>query len=71
MRFGQASSALYTVITTVASCGAVNTALDSLTGIGGAVPMFNMGTGEVIFGGVGSGSTGCCCSSCWPCSSPA
>ena len=58
VRFGQATSALYTVITTVASCGAVTSALDSLTGIGGLVPLFNMGTGEVIFGGVGSGLYG-------------
>ena len=58
VRFGQATSALYTVITTVASCGAVTSAHDSLTGIGGLVPMFNMGTGEVIFGGVGSGLYG-------------
>ncbi len=58
VRFGQASSALYTVITTVASCGAVTSAHDSLTGIGGLVPLFNMGTGEVIFGGVGSGLYG-------------
>ena len=58
VRFGDASSALYTVITTVASCGAVNSALDSYTGIGGMVPLFNMGTGEVIFGGVGSGLYG-------------
>ncbi|MDP9133656.1 MAG: potassium-transporting ATPase subunit KdpA [Actinomycetota bacterium] len=57
-RFGLAASSLYTVITTVASCGAVNTALDSLTGIGGLVPMFNMATGEVVFGGVGSGLYG-------------
>jgi potassium-transporting ATPase potassium-binding subunit len=57
-RFGLAASSLYTVITTVASCGAVNTALDSLTGIGGLVPMFNMSTGEVVFGGVGSGLYG-------------
>ena len=58
VRFGQATSALYTVITTVASCGAVTSAHDSLTGIGGLVPMFNMGTGEVVFGGVGSGLYG-------------
>ena len=58
LRFGQASTALYTVVTTVASCGSVNAALDSLTGVGGLVPMFNMGTGEVIFGGVGSGLYG-------------
>jgi K+-transporting ATPase ATPase A chain len=57
-RFGMANSALFTAITTVASCGAVNAAFDSLTGIGGLVPMFNMSTGEVIFGGVGSGLYG-------------
>jgi K+-transporting ATPase ATPase A chain len=57
-RFGMANSALWTVVTTVASCGAVNTAHDALTGIGGAVPTANMMTGEVIFGGVGSGLYG-------------
>jgi potassium-transporting ATPase potassium-binding subunit len=57
-RFGIASTALFTVITTVASCGAVNGAMESLTGIGGLVPMANMQTGEVIFGGVGSGLYG-------------
>jgi K+-transporting ATPase ATPase A chain len=57
-RFGLAASSLFTVITTVASCGAVNTALDSLTGIGGLVPLFDMSTGEVVFGGVGSGLYG-------------
>jgi len=54
-RFGIAESSLWTAVTTVTSCGAVNAALDSLTGIGGLVPLANMGTGEVIFGGVGSG----------------
>jgi potassium-transporting ATPase potassium-binding subunit len=58
VRHGTANSALFTAITTVASCGAVNAAFDSLTGIGGLVPMFNMSTGEVIFGGVGSGLYG-------------
>jgi potassium-transporting ATPase potassium-binding subunit len=58
VRFGTAGSSLFTAITTVASCGAVNAAFDSLTGIGGLVPMFNMSTGEVIFGGVGSGLYG-------------
>ena len=57
-RFGIANSALWTAVTTVASCGAVNAAIDSLTGIGGAVPLANMMTGEVIFGGVGSGLYG-------------
>jgi K+-transporting ATPase ATPase A chain len=57
-RFGVASTALWTVVTTVASCGAVNGAMESLTGLGGLVPMANMQTGEVIFGGVGSGLYG-------------
>ena len=54
-RFGIADSALWTAVTTVTSCGAVNAAFDSFTGIGGLVPMANIMTGEVIFGGVGSG----------------
>jgi K+-transporting ATPase ATPase A chain len=54
-RFGIAQSSLWTAVTTVTSCGAVNAALDSLTGIGGLVPLASMGTGEVVFGGVGSG----------------
>lgn len=58
VRFGIGSSSLFAAITTVASCGAVNAAMESLTGIGGAVPMANMMTGEVIFGGVGSGLYG-------------
>ncbi len=57
-RFGIGSSALFAVVTTVASCGAVNAAMESLTGLGSAVPMANMMTGEVIFGGVGSGLYG-------------
>jgi K+-transporting ATPase ATPase A chain len=57
-RFGIASTALWAVVTTVASCGAVNGAMESLTGLGGLVPMANMQTGEVIFGGVGSGLYG-------------
>jgi potassium-transporting ATPase potassium-binding subunit len=57
-RFGVASTALWVVVTTAASCGAVNGAMESLTGIGGLVPMANMQTGEVIFGGVGSGLYG-------------
>ncbi len=57
-RFGVASTALWAVVTTVASCGAVNGAMESLTGIGGLIPMANMQTGEVIFGGVGSGLYG-------------
>jgi potassium-transporting ATPase potassium-binding subunit len=58
VRFGVPNSALWTAVTTVASCGAVNAAFDSLTGLGGLVPMFNMSTGEVVFGGVGSGLYG-------------
>ncbi len=54
-RFGIASSSLFAAITTVTSCGAVNAAMESLTGIGGSIPMANMMTGEVVFGGVGSG----------------
>jgi potassium-transporting ATPase potassium-binding subunit len=54
-RFGIAQSSLWTAVTTVTSCGAVNASLDSLTGIGGLVPLASMGTGEVVFGGVGSG----------------
>ena len=54
-RFGIASSALFAAVTTAASCGAVNAAMESLTGLGGAVPMAQMMTGEVVWGGVGSG----------------
>jgi K+-transporting ATPase ATPase A chain len=54
-RFGIASSALFDVVTTVTSCGAVNSAIESFTGIGGAVPMANLSASEVIFGGVGTG----------------
>src|SRR5579883_1069811 len=58
VRFGIANSALFTVITTDASCGAVNNAHDSLTPLGGLVPMVNIELGEVIFGGVGAGLYG-------------
>ena len=54
-RFGIAGSALFDVVTTVTSCGAVNSAIESFTGIGGAVPMANLSASEVIFGGVGTG----------------
>ena len=57
-RFGIAASALFATVTTDASCGAVNAAHDSLTPLGGLVPLFNMQTGEVIFGGVGAGMYG-------------
>ncbi len=57
-RFGIVSSGLFTAITTAASCGAVNAMHDSLTPLGGLVPMWLMQLGEVIFGGVGSGLYG-------------
>jgi potassium-transporting ATPase potassium-binding subunit len=57
-RFGIVASALFTTITTAASCGAVNAAHDSLTPLGGLVPMWLMQLGEVVFGGVGSGLYG-------------
>jgi K+-transporting ATPase ATPase A chain len=58
VRFGIANSALYATVTTDASCGAVNSMHDSFTPLGGLVPMFNIMTGEVIFGGVGAGLYG-------------
>ncbi len=58
VRFGIPSSALFATVTTGASCGAVNSMHDSYTPIGGLVPLFNMLTGEVIFGGVGAGLYG-------------
>ena len=57
-RFGIGSSSLFASVTTVASCGAVNAAMESMSGLGGSIPMANMMTGEVIFGGVGSGLYG-------------
>jgi K+-transporting ATPase ATPase A chain len=54
-RFGIAGSALYDVVTTVTSCGAVNSAIESFTGIGGAIPFANLSASETIFGGVGTG----------------
>jgi potassium-transporting ATPase potassium-binding subunit len=58
VRFGIAASGLFAVVTTGASCGAVNSMHDSYTPLGGLVPLFNMLTGEVIFGGVGAGLYG-------------
>lgn len=58
MRFGIAQSALFAVVTTAASCGAVIAMHDSLTPLGGAVPLSNMLLGEVIIGGVGAGLYG-------------
>jgi potassium-transporting ATPase potassium-binding subunit len=58
VRFGIPVSSLFTVITTAASCGAVNSFIDSYTPIGGLVPMINIQLGEIVFGGVGSGFYG-------------
>jgi K+-transporting ATPase ATPase A chain len=58
VRFGLADSALFTTVTTDASCGAVNNMHDSLLPIAGMVPMVNIMLGEIIFGGVGSGLYG-------------
>ena len=58
VRFGVFNSALFATITTDASCGAVNAMHDSFTPLGGLVPLFNIETGEVIFGGVGAGLYG-------------
>ncbi len=57
-RFGIAASALFAVITTAASCGAVNAMHDSFTAIGGMIPLINIQLGEIIVGGVGSGMYG-------------
>lgn len=58
VRFGLAASALFSVVTTAASCGAVNAMHDSFTALGGLVPLFNMQLGEVVIGGVGAGIYG-------------
>ena len=58
VRFGIANTALWATITTDASCGAVNGMHDSLTPLGGLVPLTNIMLGEVIFGGVGAGLYG-------------
>lgn len=58
MRFGQAMSALYVTVTTGLSCGAVNTMHNSLTPLGGLVPLFLIQLGEILPGGVGSGLYG-------------
>ncbi|WP_313017742.1 potassium-transporting ATPase subunit KdpA [Atlantibacter hermannii] len=57
-RFSILASSLYAVVTTAASCGAVNAMHDSLTALGGMVPLWLMQIGEVVFGGVGSGLYG-------------
>jgi potassium-transporting ATPase potassium-binding subunit len=55
VRFGIAQSTLFATVTTDASCGAINSWHDSFTPLGGLVPLFNIQTDEVIFGGVGAG----------------
>lgn len=58
VRFGTFGSALFATVTTDASCGAVNSMHDSLSPLGGLIPMINMQLGEIIFGGVGAGLYG-------------
>jgi K+-transporting ATPase ATPase A chain len=58
VRFGIAASSLFSVVTTAASCGAVNAMHDSFTALGGMIPLFNMQLGEVVIGGVGAGIYG-------------
>ncbi|HBZ8582783.1 TPA: potassium-transporting ATPase subunit KdpA [Salmonella enterica subsp. houtenae] len=57
-RFGVLASSMFAVVTTAASCGAVDAMHDSFTALGGMVPMWLMQIGEVVFGGVGSGLYG-------------
>lgn len=58
VRFGEALSALFAVVTTAASCGAIIAQHDSFTALGGMVPLINMMLGEVVIGGVGAGLYG-------------
>ena len=58
VRFGIAASALFAVVTTAASCGAVNAMHDSFTALGGMIPLINMELGEIVIGGVGAGLYG-------------
>jgi K+-transporting ATPase ATPase A chain len=58
VRFGIVASALFAVVTTAASCGAVNAMHDSFTALGGMIPLVNMQLGEIIVGGVGAGLYG-------------
>jgi K+-transporting ATPase ATPase A chain len=58
VRFGIVASALFAVVTTAASCGAVNSMHDSFTALGGMIPLINMQLGEIIVGGVGAGMYG-------------
>ncbi len=58
LRFGIVGSALFAVVTTAASCGAVNAMHDSFTALGGMIPLINMQLGEIVIGGVGAGLYG-------------
>ena len=58
VRFGIVASALFAVVTTAASCGAVNAMHDSFTALGGMIPLINMELGEIVVGGVGAGLYG-------------
>jgi potassium-transporting ATPase potassium-binding subunit len=58
VRFGIVASSLFAVITTAASCGAVNAMHDSFTALGGMIPLLNIQLGEIIVGGVGAGMYG-------------
>jgi K+-transporting ATPase ATPase A chain len=58
VRFGIVASALFAVVTTAASCGAVNAMHDSFTALGGMIPLINIELGEIVVGGVGSGMYG-------------
>ena len=58
VRFGITDSAMFNTISTATSCGCVNSFIDSYTPIGGLVPLANIGLGEIVFGGVGSGLYG-------------
>jgi K+-transporting ATPase ATPase A chain len=58
VRFGIVASALFAVVTTAASCGAVNAMHDSFTALGGMIPLINMELGEIVIGGVGAGLYG-------------
>ncbi len=58
VRFGIVASALFAVVTTAASCGAVNAMHDSFTALGGMIPLFNIQLGEIVIGGVGAGIYG-------------
>jgi potassium-transporting ATPase potassium-binding subunit len=58
VRFGILASALFAVVTTAASCGAVNAMHDSFTALGGMIPLINIQLGEIIVGGVGAGMYG-------------